>query len=343
MVHPIVVVLLDDEPGGIEVVHPGGNLLIVLALAVDGVDQHRALHVHPAEKADGLHQPGADPVGRSLLVYLHHRIGKHIGREVEAQMPVEVSSEMLHIGVLDSLLQPHQLYVLGHHVDEQVGGQAVGAVGEPLHQIGVHKGSDAHRTAPVVDLSVVVHHLELADHVAEFPQLPVPQPFGGILVQHGDLIVGDLIHLGGKIPVLHREQPGVGLGPENDAARQTAHQGQRHHSDCQEKRNPALLLYKFEILPRPLALEAGGKDSADTVGRAQQQDKGVEVRRLQIEGGQLEVKVEESHRQRDGDIGQYPGRRALDLPAGLLGFRRLGLRGCAAVKALPPEAAGIAA
>ena len=32
VVHAVVVVLLDNEPGGVEVVHPVGDLLVVLAL-----------------------------------------------------------------------------------------------------------------------------------------------------------------------------------------------------------------------------------------------------------------------------------------------------------------------
>ena len=79
----------------------------------------------PAEQADPLDDPGADPVGRSLLINLHHRLGKHVGGVVEAQMAVEVPAEVLRRGVVDALVQPHHLHILRHHIDEQIGGQTL--------------------------------------------------------------------------------------------------------------------------------------------------------------------------------------------------------------------------
>ena len=114
-------VLLHDELRHIQLIHPGGNLLVILALACDGVHQHGAANVRAAEEADGLHHPGADPVGGALLVDLKDGIGEHIGGIVEAQVPLEIAAEVLGRGVLHPLVQPHHLHILGHHIHDQVG------------------------------------------------------------------------------------------------------------------------------------------------------------------------------------------------------------------------------
>ena len=271
MVHAVVVVLLDDEVGGVQVIHPGGNLLVVLALAGDGVDQHRAADVHTAKETDLPDHTGTDPEGGALVIDLHHRLGEHVGGVVETQMPVEVAAQVLGGGVLDalSLGQAHQLGALGHHIHQDIGGQALGAVGEPADQVGVHEGGDADGAALVVDLGVVVHHLKLADHIAELAQLPVAQPLGGVPVQHGDLVVGDLRHLGGEVALLKGQELGVALGAEDDGAHQSAHQsgGQQEHR--QEEGDGTLFPQELEVVAEALPLEAGGDDGADAVHRAQ--------------------------------------------------------------------------
>ena len=40
-------------------------------------------------------------------------------------MAVEIAAKMLRRGIADALLQAHHLHILGHHVDDEVGGQAV--------------------------------------------------------------------------------------------------------------------------------------------------------------------------------------------------------------------------
>ena len=342
VVHPVVVVLGHDELGVVEVIHPGGDLLAVLALPGDGVDQHRAPHVRAAEEADGLDDPGTDPVGRTLLVHLHHRLVEDIGGVVEPQVAVQVPAQMLGGGVLDALVQPLQLHVLGDHIHDQIGGQTVGAVGEPLDDVGVHQGGDAHRAALVVDLGVVLHDLELADHIAELAQLPVPQPLGGVLVQHGDLVVADLVHVGGEVPDLKGQQLRVGPGPEKHAAGETAHQSRRQQGQRQEEGDGALLLQKLEVVLDPLPLKAGGEHGADAVHRAQQKGKDIELRGLETDGRQLQIKVEKAENEGDSQIDEQPlgGRR--DALAGLfLPGRLRGLGRSAAVEALPLEAPGV--
>ena len=342
MVHAVIVILLHDKLGVIEVIHPGGDVggVIVLALAGDGVDQYAALHVCAAEEADGLDNPGADPVGHPLLVDLHHRLGKHVGGVVEAQVAVEVAAEVLGGGVLDALLEPYQLHILGHHVDDDIGGQAVRTVGEPLDEVGVAQRGDAHRAALVVDLGVVLVDLKLADHVAELTQLPVSQTLGGVLVQHGDLIKGDLVHIGGKVAALRRQQGGVCAGPENHAAHQCTDEGYSNHGHCHYGRDGALLLHKFKVMLGPLALEAGGEDGAAAVDHAQQQNECIEVGGLGVQGGQLQIEVDKAHHQCDDQIDEDPGNGAAHRLARLfLPGRPLG--GSTAAPAFPLETAGV--
>ena len=249
---------------------------------------------------------------------------------------------MLGGGVLDALLQPHQLHALVHHVDEQVGGQAFGAVGHPLDHIGVHQRGDAHGAALVVDLGVVVHHLKLADHVAELPQLPVPQPLGAVPVQHGDLVVGDLRHIAGEVPGLKGQQLRVGPRPEDHAAGDGPHQGRDQQGQGQEEGDGALLFQKGEVFLRPLGLEPGGQQGAAAVHRAQHQGKDIEIGRFQVDRRQLRVEIDQGHRQSDAQVDEHPGEGGADGPAGfLLPGRSVSLGGCAAVEALPVEAAGV--
>ena len=90
----------------------------------------------------------------------------------------------------------------------------------------------------------------------------------------------------------------------------------------------------------PLPLKAAGEHRAAAVHRAQQQDEGVEVRGLEVEGGELQVEVREPNGQRHAQVDEEARHGALDGPAGLFPGR-LGLVRRAAVKALPLEAAGV--
>ena len=89
----VIVVLLHNEVGGIQGVHPGGHLLHILALPGHGVHQHRAPDVRAAEQANGLDHPGGDPPGMAVLVDLKFRGGEHHGGVLEAQVAQDVSVE----------------------------------------------------------------------------------------------------------------------------------------------------------------------------------------------------------------------------------------------------------
>ena len=100
-------------------------------------------------------------------------------------MPVQVAAEMLGSGIVDPLIQPHHLHVLGDHVDDEVGGQTLGAVVQPLDNVAVPQGRHPDGAALIVDLGVVVRHLELGHHIRQLAQLPAAQPGSGVAVQHG--------------------------------------------------------------------------------------------------------------------------------------------------------------
>ena len=79
----MIVILLHDEVGHIEGVHPGGDLFVVGAFSGHGVHQHGALDIGAAEQADALDHPGGDPPGMALLVDLKFRGGEHHSGKVE--------------------------------------------------------------------------------------------------------------------------------------------------------------------------------------------------------------------------------------------------------------------
>ena len=322
VVAAIVVVLLDDQVGGVDAVHPGGDLLIIRTLAGDGVHQHRAVDVGTAEQADGFDHAGADPVGGAVIVDLKHRIGEHHGGVLEPQQTVEVAAEMLGGGVFHALVQAYHLGVLGHHVNDQIGGQAVGTVGKPLDQIAVPQRGDPHRAVLVVDLGVGGQNLKLAHHVAQLAQLAAAQLGGRGSVQHGDLIIGDLLNILGKVACLNIQQFGVSIGPQRNPARHRTHQRNDNQRDGQKEGDGTLLAQKGEIAADALPLEPRSDDRADTVHGAQAQNKEIEILRMQVEGGQLQIKPHQPHRQRHPQIDEGAGNRVAD---GLAGFARGGV------------------
>ena len=133
----MVVVLLNQQVGIIDPIHPVGHLLHILGLAGDGVDQHGTLRVRAAEQADALHQPGADPPRSAVLVDLEVDIAEHHGGIAEAQRAVEVAAEVLAGGILDTVAELDEVGLLSHHIDHDISGQALGTVIEPLDDISI--------------------------------------------------------------------------------------------------------------------------------------------------------------------------------------------------------------
>ena len=322
----MVVILLLDELRRVHMVHPGGHVrrVVIGALAGDGVHQHRTGNVRAAEQADGLFDPGADPEGIALLVDLEGRGVKQIGGIVEAQIAAQVPAEVLGGGIADALVQAHHVHVLGDHVDDEIGGQAVGAVVQPLDPVAVAQGRHPHRAALVVDLGIVPGHLELGHHVRQLAQLAVAQLLSGVPVQHGDLVIADLLDVGGEVAGLHRQQVPVGPGPEHLPADGRADQRRDHQHQAQHKGDGALLFHKAEVALGPAALKPGGQHRAAAVHRAQQQCEHIEVAGVQVQRRQRHIEIDGSEHQRHRQVQQRPPHGGADGPA--LFFRPVGHR-----------------
>ena len=317
MILAVIVVLLDDELGRVDVVDPCGRLFIVFALARDGVDEHRAVVVRAAEQADGLFLLGADPVGRAVLVDLEDRLFKHIGRVRKAQVAVEVAGEMLGGRVLHAVIQTHDLDVLRDHVDDEVGGQPLRTVVEPLDDVAVAQRRDAHGAAVVVDLRVVFRDLELRDHVCQFAELAVAELFGAVAVEHRDAVIRDLFNFACKAAALDRQQRLIVLGSQHDPRRQRADErcdDERRHD---KEGHGALLFDEREVALGPRALKAGGEERADAVRDAKQQHETVELFGMQVDGGHLHVEEDRADKQRDERVDRDAAALAADRLAGL--------------------------
>ena len=313
----VIVVLLDDELGRVDVVDPRGRLFIVFALARDGVDEHRAVVVRAAEQADGLFLLGADPVGRAVLVDLEDRFFKHIGRVRKAQVAVEVAGEVLGGRVLHALIKAHDLDVLRDHVDDKVGGQPLRAVVEPLDDVAVAQRRDAHGTAVVVDLRVVFRDLELRDHVGQLAELAVAELFGAVAVEHRDAVIRDLFNFACKAAAVDRQQRLIVLGPQHDPRCQRADERRDDHQRHDDKGHGALLFDEREVALGPRALKTGGEERADAVRDAKQQHETVELFGMQVDGGYLHVEEDCADKQRDERVDRDAAALAADRLAGL--------------------------
>ena len=283
-------------------VDPLGRLGQVLALAGDGVDEHRAVVVRAAEEPDGLFLLGADPVGRAVLVDLKDRLLEHEGRILEAEVAVEVAGEVLGGGVLHALVKADDVHALIDHVDDEVGGKTGGAVVEPLDDVAVAQRGDAHGAAVVVDLGVVLRDLELGDHVGKLAKLAVAELLGAVLIEHGNAVVGDLGDLGGEVAGLDGEELLVAARAEHDPRGHAADDGKREQSGGEKERDGALLLHEAEVALGPLALKAGGQQGAAAVDCAEKQDEAVELLGVEVDGGQLEVEVDRADEEGDEAI-----------------------------------------
>ena len=280
-----------------------------MALPGDGVDQHGAPDVGAAEQADGLDDPGGNPPGIAAVVHLKDRGGEHIGGILEPEVPYDIAVERLGGRVLDSLPvgQADHGGLLADHVDDDVGGQAVGAVGKPLDEVGVLQGGHPHRLSLIVDLGVGVGHLKLADHVGEGAHLAVAQNLDRILVQPGDLVKGDLGDVHGEVAVGDGQQVPVGAGAEDGHGDHLAQNRHNHQGGQQNADGQALGFDKAQVFLHSggaLQIKAGGHQGGENVHQAQEQDKSVEIPGVQVEGGNRDIEIDRAHRQHDQQVGE---------------------------------------
>ena len=95
-------------------------------------------------------------------------------------MAHDVPVQGLGEGVLHALSQASNCGLLGDHVDQYIGGQALAPVGKPLDEISVGDRSHPDRPPLVVDLGGVIGVFKLTDHIAECTHLTVAQILGGL-------------------------------------------------------------------------------------------------------------------------------------------------------------------
>ena len=259
---------------------------------------------------------------------------------MEPQVPVEVPAEVLGDGVLHALRQADHLRLLAHHVDDDIGGQAVSPVGEPLDEVPVAQGGHPHRAALVVDLGVGGQNLKLGHHVRQLAQLPGAQAGGGVRVQHGNLVVADLLHLGGEVPRLDGEELGIAPRPEDHpAAEGPQGQGGDKGQHGQEG-DGTLLADEVEIaLHAAVGLEAGGEHGADAVHGAEEEDEDVKLLGVEVQGGKFQVKIDQAEDQGHHQVDEGTAESVAHGPAGLSGFSRAGVGIGGALEALGVEAA----
>ena len=236
----VVVVLLDQQVCVIHAVDPVGHFLIIGTLAGDSIYQNCAVGIRAAEQADGLDQTGAHPPGRAVLVDLKIHVAEHHGGVLETQGAVEVASEVFSGGVFHALAELYQLGLLRHHVDHDVAGQTLGAVIEPLDDVAIHQRCDADGLSLIVDLGVFrIGHLELRHQIAvraDAAQRPSAELDAGVFVQHGDLIVRDFRHIGGKVAGLHVQQVIITLGMERGGGNDRTDGADSQHDNRENER-----------------------------------------------------------------------------------------------------------
>ena len=223
-------------------------------------------------------------------------------------MPVDVPVQWFGLGVLHTLIQPNDLGLLRDHVHQNVGGQALVPVGEPLDQVSIVDGCHAHGAALVVDLGRVVGIFKLADHIAQGAHLAVAQIIGRVTVQSGNLVEGDLGDVGGEIAGLHVQKLLVSAGPEDGQRQHLAHQGNQNQRHKEQQNRQALLLdapHKIteEVFRGGLLSgrdpEPGRDQGANHKNNAEQPGKGIKLRVFQVDGGQADIKVSEAHQKGD--------------------------------------------
>ena len=150
-------------------------------------------------------------------------------------------------------IEAHNLGILRSHVDNDICGNALLAVLQPLEQVGVRERAHAHGTTLVVDLAVGVRDLELAHELRNGSHGARTEQLGGRAVDHGHVLVVDLLDVLGKIALGGIEDRGVALGI-------AGHERLAHEHADKERQNHAEGQQGQTVQERGMAHGAQGPD-----------------------------------------------------------------------------------
>ena len=206
LIHAVIIIELHQEFGGIHLIDPGRHILhrIIRTFPGHGVHQHNPAHRFSAEQADVEFFHRADPVRHAVVIDLEEKlVSENIGRKTEPDMPVQIPVKVFRLGIFDALLQHDALRILSGHVDADVSGNSVSLVGQPFDGTGIDQRRDTYRNIVIIDLSVIVRHLELGNHIHQASHLPVSQKSRRILIQKRNGTIVRLLNILSKIPGLH--------------------------------------------------------------------------------------------------------------------------------------------
>ena len=152
-------------------------------------------------------------------------------------MTVNVTEEIFAGRVADTLLQSLHGDLLGGHVNDDVGGNTVGEVVQPLKCVPIVQIGHTDRLVVQVDLGGGIVYFKLADQIAQLAQLTVRQHLCGSGVQHGDLGVGNFRNVRCEIAVLRHQQLAIGAGTEHGQTCNDARSKDDHHYQQDRQRH----------------------------------------------------------------------------------------------------------
>ena len=251
-----------------------------------------------------------DPPRGAALVELKGLLVKEVGGVAQLHVAVHVAREGLRVRVADGALEPHDLGLLRHHVNEHVGGDALVAVGEPLEEVRVDERAHAHGPALVVDLAVGVGDLKLAHVLRDGAHRPVAEKNGGVAVDDGDLGVVDLLDVLREDAVGRGEDGGVALGVAGDEGLAQQQPEQKRHDDrAGHRHEPA-------EGPRVRGAAGGGNGERGERHGADAAGPGPHLRAAGVEGG-MEPPVadgerDHGHHGRHRERAAAPARHSVD-------------------------------
>ena len=242
------VVLLDKQLCRIGAVDPLGHIVDgqVRTFARGGVHHDHALDGGAAEQADGTRLHRADPPGLAILVDLERLLIEHVEGVLQLHVTVDVAGQRLGTRIENgAVAQLHDLRILRGHVHQRVRRDALGAVRQPLEQVGIAQRAHAHGRALVVDLAIRARDLELADILGDVAHGAITQQRRGIAVDDGDLGVVDLLDVLCEVSVLRFKHAGIlgRVAGEHRQRRQSA-----HHADQRDGHgNPGRHLERLRL------------------------------------------------------------------------------------------------